>query len=155
MITRDVLNDVMTTQWTKRKLQIKEDYQKTLASENAQSQKMAKQLELVVGEEGPGPLEFDSLINLSMIAEKAKEEIIRREEKLRRSQERVSPKPFIIKDVYKEDLNIVLVRDIAGQSKLVDGDTRHSFLASQPLPSSVLQPAGRIPHKTMTNFTIQ
>jgi hypothetical protein len=26
MITRDVLNDVMTTQWTKRKLQIKEDY---------------------------------------------------------------------------------------------------------------------------------
>ena len=91
---------------------------------------MAKQLELIVGEEGPGPLEFDSLINLSLIAEKAKEEIIRREEKLRRSQERVSPKPFIIQDVCKEDLNIVLVRDIAGQSKLVDGDTRHSFLAS-------------------------
>jgi hypothetical protein len=75
----------MTTQWSKRRDQIKADYTASLAQELEIQQKIKRQIE-EVNEDGTINTEveaaFDSLINLNAIAEKAKLAKIRKEERL-------------------------------------------------------------------------
>jgi hypothetical protein len=61
---------VISTQWSKRKVAIREEYMSGLANENESALKMRDQIESVGGEEAR---DYESLINLGAIAEKAKE----------------------------------------------------------------------------------
>lgn len=101
----------------------------SLAQETEQALKIKQQMDRVAasaeneneGGEGSNTnaaanVDFDSLINLSAIAEKAKEQKIKREERLKRGEINVFKLyPFNIPNLVKEDLNIVLYKDLAGQ----------------------------------------
>lgn len=78
-ITIQVLEDITTTLWSKRKAQIKEEFLKTLAEEQEESRRIKSQMERATAEENGDENEgrgndFDPLINLNELAEKAKEE---------------------------------------------------------------------------------
>lgn len=120
----------MTTQWSKRKQQIKEEYLVSMVHEQEHQNRIKKQLEKVnedgslihtvtsgdEGSEETGGNEaphFDSLINLNAIAEKAKEAKHKKEEVLQSKKEdrHMRPVPFEIEGCQagmKEDLNVVL-----------------------------------------------
>ena len=78
--------------------------------------KMKQQIDKagVEGEDYASIEHFDSLINLSNIADKAIELQLRREQRLLKSYDKPKPKTFMIEGAFKEDLNIVLYRDLAG-----------------------------------------
>jgi hypothetical protein len=64
--------------------------------------------------EGSEGGDFEALIDLSKIAEKAKEEKIRRDERLRNGENdgnKYHLKPFSIEGIVKEDLNIVMPKE--------------------------------------------
>lgn len=54
------------------------------------------------------------MINLSAIAEKARDEAVKREERMKSKIDKQLPRPFFIEGLMKEDLNIVLFKDLAG-----------------------------------------
>ena len=85
-----------------------------LALEQQKHSKLKEQMELVT--EGNGG-DFENLIDLGKIAEKAKEEKIRREERMRNGDSQCGQSkqvPFRILGLVKEDLNIVMQRESNG-----------------------------------------
>lgn len=78
--------------------------------------KMKQQIERagVEGDDDASIEQYDSLINLSNIADKARDLQLKREQRLRMSHEKAKPIPFMIESAFKEDLNIVLYKDLAG-----------------------------------------
>ncbi len=76
---------------------------------------MKEQIDKVPDVEGGQNPNYDSLIDLNAIAEKAREEEIRKEERKKLvTNGRRKIRQFIIYGQLKEDLHIILKKDVAG-----------------------------------------